>query len=246
MTSSDTRTGRAASHRASRVGVAWRRLWDAARHGDFTRVAIVTSRRLGMGLVKFEHMRYLKRSAWPDQGAPAAARAAGLEASKADRTDLPRLRTAFPHNARQYEARLRRGDLCVLLSRAAQPVAMTWVRVDNSRLLQNGCHIRLPSDACWIYDTFVAPAMRGYGLFHTLMSTAFNEVRRMGLSRTFLAVHHDNIVSVRAHEQAGYAPALAISTLHVGWARWHRLEWPSGEAIWRFSPEARPPRVQLA
>jgi len=242
MMSSDTRTGRA----ATRMGKAWRRLRDAARHGDFARVAIVMSRRLGMGLVRFERMRYLKRSVGTSQEAPAAARAAGLETSKADRTDLPRLRTAFPHNARDYEARLRRGDLCVLLSRAALPVAMTWVRMDNSRLLQNGFRIRLPSDACWIYDTFVAPAMRGYGLFHTLMSTAFSEVRRMRFSRTFLAVHHDNIVSVRAHQQAGYTPALAISTLHVGWVRWHRLEWPSGHAIWRFGRAARPPRLQLA
>jgi GNAT superfamily N-acetyltransferase len=238
------RRRRDAGRDSPRARGSWRRLWDAARHGDFARVAIVMSRRFGLGLVTFERLRILKRWAWTSPGGLRPI--PGLAASTAACLDLPRLRAAFPHNAREYGARLRRGDRCVVLSRSDQPLAMTWVRLDHSRLAQSGCRIRLPAGACWIYDTFVTPAARGLGLFHTLMGAAFAEVRRLRLTWTLLAVHHENLVSVRAHERAGYEPCVELSTLNVGLSAWHRLKWPSGRTCWRRGSPWSQPDILLA
>ncbi|HKY31591.1 MAG TPA: GNAT family N-acetyltransferase [Candidatus Polarisedimenticolia bacterium] len=219
-----------------------RRAWRALRAGEIAPLTTMLSRKIR--IVRFERMRVLRRSTWfsvPE----AALTGEGIRSHQVDEAGLAMLRGAFPHNAGEYARRLRRGDRCVLVTVEGAPAGMTWARLDLSSLREKGCLLQLPPGAAWVFDTFVRPELRGRRLFQVLMDAVFGMLRAGGTAWTYLAVHHENEASVRAHRRIGFRPALTLSILMAGTCELHRIRWPSGRGKWALSRPGRRPTIAV-
>lgn len=108
--------------------------------------------------------------------------------------------TGFPPRAARE--RLERGMRAAILEREGRIVAYSWLELDSYDQ-DDWLRFIIPSDAGWHYQVWVAPELRGQGLFSTVRSFAAAGCAAGGRRRFMASIEILNRNSIRATRKIG-------------------------------------------
>ena len=79
-----------------------------------------------------------------------------------------------------------------------------------------GIPVSLPSDACYLFNAFTAPAYRRRGIYVRTATRALWELCRLGKARAIALIEYGNVASMRSHGRIGMKPQGWIVSLGRG------------------------------
>lgn len=151
----------------------------------------------------------------------------------AEYSDLPNL-SAYFGPERSVDARLSRGDVCVLAVRSGQIGAAVWLAIGPAEYREDipdlGCSLSVPSHVAFSYD---GKGTR-LGAWGTLMMQlpGLLDDRRVGQVVTLVDV--ENTHSIRSHLSLGYRRIGYVGC--VKFAGWVQTIYTVGGGTWRMLP----------
>jgi hypothetical protein len=135
---------------------------------------------------------------------------------------------------RPVEARIRRGDVCVLATRGGQIGAALWLAVGPAEYGEDvpdlGCSLSVPPHVAFTYD---GKGTR-LGAWGTLMMQLPDLLGERQVGRTVTLVDIENTHSIRSHLALGYRRAGYVGCVKV--ARWVKTVYTEGGGTWRMLP----------
>jgi hypothetical protein len=150
----------------------------------------------------------------------------------ATQKDLPAIE-ALDRKREHAGARLREGDLCLLLWLGSELKAMEWVAIGSRDFWEDWTElhmiIRIPAGSCLAFDG----RGRAPGAWGMVMRVLPKELDRIGIHTIYMRIDYANAVSLNSHRSAGYTPIARVFHCGVGGldfslctdeqGRWHFL-----------------------
>lgn len=121
-----------------------------------------------------------------------AAPVAGVSVRSLEETDLPDFATSQPANAAMVEARLRRGDRCVVAVEDGCVLGSRWASTVSADIADLWLSFPVCPGAAYSYDAFTLPEARGRGIAAAVTAALFESLVAEGATRVVNAVLPDN------------------------------------------------------
>jgi GNAT superfamily N-acetyltransferase len=135
-----------------------------------------------------------------------------------------------PRNTRREIAeRLRSGQLCFVARHEGRIVGASWACFQPAWIPFLGCSIDVTSDEAHIYDKFMLPTYRGYGIANAVRTHQLKHLQRAGYRRATGAVLPENVSSLRDDTRGGFRAYGVLARIKLGpWQRVFRMPPPRG------------------
>jgi len=110
------------------------------------------------------------------------------------------------HLARELEFAEQKGHL--LPHALYQGRIVGWLKIGYPRVFVVDYRqiVELPAGTAMLYDSFVAPELRGQRILGQMVTEAMQELRRRGLTRMLCHIPEWNEASTKAYERCGFEP----------------------------------------
>jgi ribosomal protein S18 acetylase RimI-like enzyme len=138
-----------------------------------------------------------------------AAPVPGVAVRPLEPADLPAYAESQPSSAEMVEARLRRGDRCVVAVEGDRVLGSRWATTSSADIPDLWLSFPVCPGVAYSYDAFTLPEARGRGIGAAVTAALFDRVVADGASRVVNAVLPDN----RAGQGLARGRSEALGTL---------------------------------
>jgi GNAT superfamily N-acetyltransferase len=154
----------------------------AVKHGLVMQRVVETLRRVGIGFNPYLLFREGGRHHRTDWSALAVE----FPSSLLEVSDIAGVAACTTWNTEDLiQARLGRGDLCVVLKHGSAIAGYTWANLE--RVSDATCDFALERDEAYLYDAYIAPQYRGRSLAPYMRAECYRHLRAAG-RRTFYSI----------------------------------------------------------
>jgi GNAT superfamily N-acetyltransferase len=177
----------------------WRRQWEGLREFGFEHILRVLSWLLPSKLFHYNHA-ILFGATDLHVDAPSNHDYQVRFASKADVDSIG----AMEIDRELFLKRLRRGDICAVVTQRDQIVCMNWASTNAIFAPLTGTILKLSSDDVYFYHLLTLPEHRGQGLSRLIYKIQAEYHQSRGHNRIYAGVKTNNTVSIKLHERFGF------------------------------------------
>lgn len=140
---------------------------------------------------------------------------------------------SFGRDREHCRARLKEGDVCLLLRLGSELKAMEWLAIGPREYWEDWAEMRtvfsIPQGSCFGYDG----RGKAPGAWGLIMRTLPSRLEKIGVRTAYFRIDYANTLAEHSHRSAGYSPigrvfhcgiaGIGFTLCRNGDGKWHRL-----------------------